>query len=126
MEDTPISEEGIQAQGVQAQALDHEGMYAKYIVYRIPEGSTPDDIVPPITRSEAQWEGQRPYPLLEEVEEVFVLIPGKDYHARVALAAYKESVRYWNPSLADDLDHFFELSMPSTMEERLKLKMRPD
>lgn len=34
---------------------------------------------------------------------IFVLRPDRDYHARVALAAYAESVRVFDGTLADDL-----------------------
>lgn len=50
---------------------------------------------------------------------VFVLRPDQDYHARVALAAYAESVRAYKPSLADDLHGALELMDPPT-------KMEPD
>ena len=50
---------------------------------------------------------------------VFVLRPDHDYHARVALAAYAESVRAYNSSLADDLAGALQLMDPPT-------KMEPD
>jgi hypothetical protein len=81
------------------------GMYPKYTVYRNSEGR------PPIQ------------PLFE-IRDVFVLAPSKDYHARVALAAYIESVRYFNESLANDLEEFLEFTMPEEGVEGLK--MRPD
>lgn len=48
---------------------------------------------------------------------VFVLRPDRDYHARVALAAYTESVRAYNKELAEDLMGVLELTeMPTRME----------
>lgn len=48
---------------------------------------------------------------------VFVLRPDHDYHARVALAAYAESVRAYKPSLAEDLHGALELmDIPTKME----------
>lgn len=37
-------------------------------------------------------------------EWTFVLIPEKDPHARVAIAAYAESIRAFRPQLATELD----------------------
>lgn len=45
---------------------------------------------------------------------VFVLRPDRDYHARVALSAYAESVRAFDAELADDLHGVLSLlSVPS-------------
>lgn len=39
----------------------------------------------------------------EAVTDCFVLVPGKDVHAREALKQYARSVRYENAELANDL-----------------------
>lgn len=48
---------------------------------------------------------------------VFVLRPDRDYHARVALAAYTESVSAYNKELAEDLRGVLELMDPPTRME---------
>lgn len=80
-----------------------QGMYPKYQVLR--RSPSPYD----------QW---------QEVEDAFVLVPAKDYHARVAMAAYIESVRGFDPQLANDLEEFLAFTMPAGGVQ--SLKMRPD
>ena len=84
--------------------LEHEGIYPKYLVFKHP------DFIPstvnarafgPITdkSGESHWTEK-----LAPVEDfVFVLKPDSDHHARVAIAAYAESVSLENPGLAKDL-----------------------
>jgi hypothetical protein len=61
-------------------APEQEGLYAKYT----------------ITNNETG----------ERVAEAFVLKPDVDKHARIAMAAYAESVRPHNPVLAADLKYW--------------------
>ena len=96
------------------------GMYPKYAVYRMP--ADPDwRVAPPVGFPE---KGSGQLQNLEEVPDVFVLAPSKDYHARVALAAYIESVRGYNEQLASDLEEFLALTMPD--DGVSGLKMAPD
>lgn len=88
-----------------------QGLYPKYVVFKHPEAETFWSI------AHASIEGRLID--LEEVEDfTFVLRPSKDYHARVAMAAYAESVRHWNEQLAEDLYEALELArtMPPRME----------
>lgn len=75
------------------------GVYPKYLVFKHP------DFYPDVVAATA-WEDEASSSVnLEQIEEfVFVLRPDRDYHARVALAAYMESVRGYDSSLAEDLD----------------------
>ncbi len=86
-----------------------KGLYPKYIVYRWPDdhwGDEPqyradylaDVSVGPEGKGEVWFEMEQPGGFL------FVLKPDSDQHARVALAAYAESVRPSDPSLASDLE----------------------
>ncbi len=85
------------------------GLYPKYVVYRWPEGSFGDEpeiradyladvSVGPEGKGEVWFEMEQPKGFL------FVLKPDSDQHARVALAAYAESVRPTDPTLASDLE----------------------
>lgn len=66
-----------------------DGIYPKYVVFKHP-GDDRD-----IDREDIQ---------LEEVDDFcFVLKPIKDKHARIAMAAYAESVKEEKPQLAKDL-----------------------
>ncbi len=79
-----------------------EGIYPKYMVFKHP------DFIPDLIEAYAyhQYTGAGftpPMPLLPIGEFVFVLKPGTDKHARVAIAAYAESVRYDKPILSSEL-----------------------
>lgn len=79
-----------------------EGLYDKYRVYFADEL---DSIV-----TEAGWDdGEPPLHKAQVPGFVFVLRPDHDYHARVALAAYMESVRGFNPTLAEDIGGALDL-----------------
>ena len=86
-----------------------KGLYPKYIVYRWPDD--PLDIEPEIRAvymADVQIGPEGPGEIWSEMEQVkgflFVLKPDTDQHARVALAAYAESVRPTDPTLASDLE----------------------
>jgi hypothetical protein len=79
---------------------DLDGLYFKYRVFR-----EPDDVIDhPVgvdtlyfdINGKEQW-------LIEVPEFTFVLKPDSDHHARVAVAAYAESVAREKPRLAEDL-----------------------
>lgn len=76
-----------------------QGIYPKYLVFDHPPFE-PDSIYADAVAEEIS----ETFRLTLVEDWVFVLKPKKDYHARVALAAYAESVRHWNSKLADDLD----------------------
>ena len=89
--------------------IEMDGLYPKYIVYRWPTDSFDDDpqirasyladvTVGPEGQGEVWLEMEQPRGFL------FVLKPDTDQHARVALAAYAESVRPSDPRLASDLE----------------------
>ena len=85
------------------------GLYPKYIVYRWPKD--PLDIEPEIRAAylaDVQVGPEGPGEVWAELDQVkgffFVLKPDSDHHARVALAAYAESVRMDDLQLAEDLD----------------------
>jgi hypothetical protein len=85
------------------------GLYPKYIVYRWPTealGLEPDVHATYLRDFQVGPDG--PGEVWEEMEQVqgfvFVLKPSTDQHARVAIAAYAESVRPNDPRLAADLD----------------------
>jgi hypothetical protein len=85
------------------------GLYPKYIVYRWPVkplGIEPD--IHAVYLSDFSVGPEGPGEVWEEMEQVqvftFVLKPDTDQHARVAIAAYAESVRPTDPRLAADLD----------------------
>lgn len=85
-----------------------DGMYDKYVVFRHPQEHFDTAI--------AVVDGEQPYDSddstwLEPVDgPVFVLKLDNDHHARVALAAYAESVSGEKPQLANDLREMLELS----------------
>lgn len=96
---------------------DPDGLYDKYRVFKEPQDDEsnghpvplygPYQIPPSINpnnyiEGEALSIGFRS-PLEEVTDFVFVLKPDSDPHARVALAAYAQSVRYEKPQLYDDL-----------------------
>lgn len=81
--------------GIFDQSNEGEGLYDKYRVY-FSEGLPPD------------WQGAAYRDALVP-GFVFVLRPDHDYHARVALAAYMESVRGFNPTLAEDIGGALDL-----------------
>ncbi len=80
-----------------------DGIYPKYVVFKHP------DFIPELIEAVAyhphpQEGGFRPPDTLFPIREfVFVLKPGTDKHARVAIAAYAESVRYDKPELSHEL-----------------------
>ncbi len=80
-----------------------KGIYPKYVVFKHP------DFVPELIEAVAYPErGDRdgfiaPQLIMPIKEFVFVLKPRTDPHARVAIAAYAESVRYDKPILSSEL-----------------------
>lgn len=87
-------------------------LYAKYRVFREPLESSehPVQLIEGPTFLLDTIEFGRVSVYLNEVEEfTFVLKPDTDQHARVALAAYAESVRPFKPQLAKDLTEALEL-----------------
>lgn len=98
--------------------IEPDGLYEKYRVFKEPENVTehPVPLYHEPTYDPASYEGPIEYMgnrgeihsilprALEEVEAfVFPLKPDSDIHARVAIAAYAESVRGEKPQLASDL-----------------------
>lgn len=87
----------------QTNRIDKTGVYPKYLVFKHP------DFIPDHSHAfsvkEPRMHGSMVHEIeLEQVEDfVFVLKPSTDQHARVALAAYAESVRPENPELYRDL-----------------------
>lgn len=81
---------------------DPDGLYAKYRVFREPDNVLEGDHpvgVDAVYRNEKGIED-----FMEEVKEfVFVLKPDSDPHAKVALAAYAQSVSREKPLLSLDL-----------------------
>ncbi len=80
--------------------MDKEGVYPKYLVYRHP------DFMPAYNECYVQEfsEDFSPRISMELVDDFcFVLRPIKDKHARVAMAAYAESVIEENSLLAKEL-----------------------
>ena len=78
--------------------LETEGIYPKYVVFKHP-GFVPEQVI-----AHAYEQVMGIGINLRRVEEfVFVLKPRTDPHARVALAAYAESVRYDKPILSSEL-----------------------
>lgn len=93
-----------------------DGLFEKYRVFKEPrrdsQGNPPPEhpvsLDPPTWLSVIPGEGEAPvYQIVEQLEEVrefvFVLKPGTDQHARVALAAYAWSCRDDSPELFGDL-----------------------
>ncbi len=78
-------------------SLEHEGIYPKYLVFKHP------DYIPEVISAWSEGEDQGTQRLILVEDFVFVLKPNTDQHARVAIAAYAESVGIENPGLADDL-----------------------
>lgn len=78
------------------QSNEGEGLYDKYRVYHT-------DAIP------ADWGSSDELADARVDGFVFVLRPDHDYHARVALAAYMESVRGFNPTLAEDIGGALDL-----------------
>jgi hypothetical protein len=78
------------------------GIYPKYLVFKHPEEDFFDVVAYALSQGLLTPEVRIPLDLVEDF--TFTLRPSKDYHARVALAAYAESVRHWNPKLAEDLE----------------------
>ena len=104
---------------VEPEKVDGErGIYPKYVVFKHPDFK-PDKVEGKATlRAETQFGADFIYHLELIGDFIFTLRPSRDYHARVALAAYAESVRHWNPLLADDIDDALDLvqSEPPRME----------
>lgn len=85
---------------VEESSEDPDGLYYKYRVFREPDDA--DDHPVPMDCEYHDADNKIRY--MEEVKEfVFVLKPDSDPHARVALAAYGQSVRSEKPQLYDDL-----------------------
>ena len=84
------------------------GLYPKYIVYRWPDlgADEPEIMASYLADFQVGVEGMGEVWLEMEQPKgfLFVLKPDTDQHARVALAAYAESVRPSDPRLAEDLD----------------------
>lgn len=73
------------------------GIYPKYLIYKYPKGISPLDIRTAVATSNTTE-------VLEPVDDFcFVLKPLHDKHARIAMAAYAESVKEEKPQLAADL-----------------------
>ena len=89
-----------------------QGIYPKYVVFKHPEFPTN------LVIGHAENPEGTPIEMEEVTDFTFTLRPSKDYHARVAMAAYAESVRHWNEQLAEDLYEALSLaqSMPPRME----------
>jgi len=78
-----------------------EGIYPKYVVFKHPFFA-PTSII--ARAYEELSQGSRREELLRQVQDfVFVLKPGKDRHARVAIAAYAQSVMVDKPLLGEEL-----------------------
>lgn len=77
-----------------------KGIYPKYVVFKHPKFD-------PAVIMASAWEFSKefsPPTRLEGVDDFcFVLKPIKDKHARIAMAAYAESVKEEKPKLAADL-----------------------
>ena len=78
-----------------------KGIYPKYVVFKHPE-FIPEDLVAQAFGAHLDLDSSVDLDLVEDF--VFALVPEKDHHARVALAAYAESVRPYQSALADDID----------------------
>lgn len=85
-------------------SVDHDdGLYEKYIVFKVAD-LTGEDGMTLHTKDLG----------VEPIDGfVFVLRVDQDYHARVALAAYAESVYMYNPELAEDLRDALRLMDPA-------------
>ncbi len=77
--------------------IEHEGIYPKYLVFKHP------DYIPEVISAWSEGESQGTQRLILVEDFVFVLKPNTDRHARVAMAAYAESIRSDNPGLSIDL-----------------------
>jgi hypothetical protein len=84
-----------------------DGLYEKYRVFKEPTSVLIDEVLGHPVGMECTYDnpavaGGRLY--AEELHQFFfVLKPDSDYHARVAIAAYAESVERDKPALAQDL-----------------------
>ena len=84
--------------GAEILGLEGKGIYPKYVVFKHPS------FVPEQVIAHAYEEVMGIGMNLPRVEEfVFVLKPGTDRHARVALAAYAQSVMVDKPLLGEEL-----------------------
>lgn len=92
-----------------------QGLYPKYLVYRWPPIEGEPAIMATYMADEVSvgpdgvGEVWLELDLLDDF--YFVLKPSHDQHARVALAAYAESVRPSDPRLAQDLDEVLSQEM---------------
>ena len=75
-----------------------EGIYPKYVVFKHPD-FVPEQVIAH-AYEQAMGIGMN-LPIVEEF--VFVLKPGTDRHARVAIAAYAQSVMEEKPLLGEEL-----------------------
>jgi hypothetical protein len=87
---------------------DSKGLYPKYVVFNHPEEDA-ENLIGEYYGSDGRY-----HAMISVKDFCFVLKPSKDYHARVAMAAYAESVRHWNPQLAEDLDDALDLAQTMT------------
>ena len=80
--------------------LETEGIYPKYVVFKHP------DFVPDLIEAVAYPPykgGFTPPETLFPIQEFVFVLKVTDHHARVAMAAYAESVRYDKPVLSSEL-----------------------
>lgn len=84
------------------------GLYPKYLVYRWPSVEGEPNVMATYMADDISLGPDGVGEVWLEMDQVdefyFVLKPSTDQHARVALAAYAESVRPTDPRLAADLD----------------------
>lgn len=80
--------------------MEPDELYVKYRIFHEPSV----EVHPAEVTASYKADGDRPRPLYEVEGFLFPLKPDTDRHARVALAAYAESVRVDRPRLAEDLD----------------------
>lgn len=109
--DIPVT--GMQGENVAIGSNPNRGMFHKYVVLKT------EDMDVGITATEEP--GEVRFTISNPVEDAFVLRPSKDFHARVALAAYIESVRLYDEHLADDMEQFLALTMPRAGVKALKV-----
>lgn len=80
-----------------------QGIYPKYVVFKHPKQEV-EHFQAKAWIPQPGYENAWDIPTLELVDDfVFVLKPIKDKHARIAMAAYAESVKEEKPQLAKDL-----------------------
>lgn len=78
--------------------VTERGIYPKYVVFKHPQVE-----VKQFGGAYTEEGNFQAYPMEQVDDFCFVLKPIKDKHARVAMAAYAESVKEEKPQLAKDL-----------------------